>query len=119
MSSAASRPRSRSEVRPPVARAPYPGLRAFERDEADIFFGREKQVDAMVDRLARYRLLAVTGASGCGKSSLVRAGLLEALEMGLLVEAGPLWRFAIMRPREHPMAELASALLKALGGEAS
>jgi len=102
-----------------VARAPYPGLRAFERDEADIFFGREKQVDAMVDRLARYRLLAVTGASGCGKSSLVRAGLLEALEMGLLVEAGPLWRFAIMRPREHPMAELASALLEALGGEAS
>jgi formylglycine-generating enzyme required for sulfatase activity len=102
-----------------VAHAPYPGLRAFESDEADIFFGRERQVDAMIDRLARHRLLAVTGTSGCGKSSLVRAGLLEALEMGLLAEAGPLWRFAIMRPREHPMAELASALLEALGGDAS
>jgi hypothetical protein len=102
-----------------VARAPYPGLRAFESDEADIFFGRERQVDAMIDRLARSRLLAVTGTSGCGKSSLVRAGLLEALEMGLLAEAGPIWRFAIMRPREHPMAELASALLEALGGDAS
>jgi formylglycine-generating enzyme required for sulfatase activity len=102
-----------------VARAPYPGLRAFERDEADIFFGRERQVDAMIDRLARYRLLAVTGASGCGKSSLVRAGLLEALEMGLLTDAGPLWRFAIMRPREHPMAELVAALLEALGGDTS
>jgi hypothetical protein len=102
-----------------VARAPYPGLRAFESDEADIFFGRERQVDAMIDRLARCRLLAVTGASGCGKSSLVRAGLLEALEIGLLAAAGPIWRFAIMRPREHPMAELASALLEALGGDAS
>jgi formylglycine-generating enzyme required for sulfatase activity len=102
-----------------MARAPYPGLRAFERDEADIFFGRERQVDAMIDRLARHRFLAVTGTSGCGKSSLVRAGLLEALEMGLLAEAGPVWCFAIMRPREHPMAELASALLEALGGDAS
>ena len=49
----------------------------------------------------------------------VRAGLLEALEIGLLAAAGPIWRFAIMRPREHPMAELASALLEALGGDAS
>jgi hypothetical protein len=102
-----------------VARAPYPGLRAFERDEADLFFGRERQVDAMIDRLGRSRLLAVTGASGCGKSSLVRAGLLEALEMGLLTQAGPVWRFAILRPREHPMAEFALALLGALGGDAS
>jgi hypothetical protein len=98
-----------------MARSPYPGLRPFERDEADIFFGREKQVDAMVNRLARQRLLAVTGSSGCGKSSLVRAGLLEALEMGLLAEAGPQWRFMTMRPREHPMSELAGALLHALG----
>ena len=73
----------------------------------------------MIDRLARHRFLAVTGTSGCGKSSLVRAGLLEALEMGLLTEAVPVWRFALMRPREHPMTELASALLEALGGEAS
>jgi formylglycine-generating enzyme required for sulfatase activity len=102
-----------------VTRAPYPGLRSFERDECDLFFGREKHVDGMIDRLARHRLLAVTGASGCGKSSLVRAGLLEALEMGLLSQAGALWRFAVLRPREHPMAELAFALLEALGGDAS
>ena len=79
---------------PSPARAllPYPGLRPFERYEADVFFGREAQVDAMVDRLARHRLLVVTGGSGCGKSSLVRAGLLEALETGLLAAAGPVWR---------------------------
>lgn len=102
-----------------MARSPYPGLRPFERDEADVFFGRERQIDAMVNRLARQRLLAVTGSSGCGKSSLVRAGLLEALEMGLLAEAGPQWRFATMRPREHPMSELAAALLHAFAQTAT
>jgi CHASE2 domain-containing sensor protein len=98
-----------------VAGSPYPGLRPFERDDADVFFGREAQIDAMVDRLARGRLLAVTGSSGSGKSSLVRAGLLEALETGLLAEAGPTWRFAILRPRDHPMSELAGAVLEARG----
>jgi hypothetical protein len=100
---------------PARALLPYPGLRPFERQEADIFFGRETQVDAMVDRLARHRLLAVTGSSGSGKSSLVRAGLLEALEAGLLSAAGPAWRFATLRPGGHPMTELAAALLAALG----
>jgi len=98
-----------------VARAPYPGLRPFEREEADVFFGRERHVDAMVDRLAHHRFLAVTGTSGSGKSSLVRAGLLEALEAGLLAKAGPRWRFAILRPGDHPMSALAAALLEAQG----
>jgi hypothetical protein len=90
-------------------------LRPFERHEADIFFGRERQVDQMVDRLARHRLLAVTGSSGCGKSSLVRAGLPMALETGLLAPVGPVWRFATLRPGDHPVTELAAALLEALG----
>lgn len=98
-----------------MARSPYPGLRPFERDEADVFFGREKQIDAMVNRLAARRLLAVTGSSGSGKSSLVRAGLLEALETGLLASAGPVWRFAVMRPLDRPMSELAGSLAAALG----
>jgi hypothetical protein len=98
-----------------VARQPYPGLRPFEADETDIFFGRESHVDAMVNRLAQHRLLAVTGASGSGKSSLVKAGLIEALEIGLLTEAGPAWCVAQLRPRDHPMRELAAALVSALG----
>jgi ABC-type multidrug transport system fused ATPase/permease subunit len=100
-----------------LANSPYPGLRPFSRDEADIFFGREAHVDTMVDRLAKNRLLAVTGNSGSGKSSLVRAGLLAALETGLLATAGPLWRFAICTPREHPMTELAAGLLRTHAGE--
>jgi hypothetical protein len=98
-----------------MALSPYPGLRPFSRDEADIFFGRERQIDAMIDRLGDRRFLAVVGASGSGKSSLVRAGLLEALEMGLLSTAGPVWRIADLRPRDQPMTELAAALLKAFG----
>src|ERR1700686_316611 len=71
---------------------PYPGLRAFRRDETHIFFGREAAVNEMVDRLGVHRFLAVTGGSGSGKSSLVRTGLLDALDRGLLAAAGPDWR---------------------------
>jgi adenylate cyclase len=69
----------------------------------------------MIERLAEHRLLAVTGSSGSGKSSLVRAGLLQGLELGLLEAAGPAWRVASFRPRNEPMAALATALLDALG----
>ena len=50
---------------------PFPGLRPFSEDEEHLFFGRESQVDTMVDKLARTRFLAVVGTSGSGKSSLV------------------------------------------------
>ena len=52
---------------------PYPGLRSFERHESRIFFGREEQVDELLLRLKSHHFLAVLGASGSGKSSLVKA----------------------------------------------
>ena len=64
---------------------PFPGLRPFSQGEERLFFGREAQVDAMVDRLAATRFLTVVGTSGSGKSSLVNCGLLPALHRGLLV----------------------------------
>jgi rhodanese-related sulfurtransferase len=94
---------------------PYPGLRAFRRDETHIFFGREGAVNEMVDRLAVHRFLAVTGASGSGKSSLVRTGLLDALDRGLLAAAGPDWRVADFRPGDLPLAALTESLLDAIG----
>src|SRR5262245_45486680 len=90
--------------------APYPGLRSFRREETHIFFGREGTVNQMVDRLAVHRFLAVTGASGSGKSSLVFTGLLDALERGLLAEAGSNWRIVDFRPGDHPLTRLAKAL---------
>src|SRR5579864_5133793 len=79
-------------------RLPYPGLRAFTREESDLFFGRESCVDMMVDRLAETRFLAVLGPSGSGKSSLVRTGLLDALDLGLLAAAGSHWKIADLHP---------------------
>ena len=77
-----------------TAAAPYPGLRPFEPDEVDVFFGREEQIDQVLGRLDRSRLLAVVGLSGCGKSSLVKAGLVPALQTGFLTSAGARWRIA-------------------------
>jgi hypothetical protein len=45
---------------------PYPGLRPFRADEADIFFGREHQTDELLTKLQTHRFIAVTGPSGCG-----------------------------------------------------
>jgi WD40 repeat protein len=95
----------------PKVDGPYPGLRPFRSDEAEIFFGRDEQVDAMLKRLGASRFLAVVGESGCGKSSLVSAGLIPALELGLLTPPGPAWRIAPMRPGSHPLNRLATALL--------
>jgi hypothetical protein len=94
-----------------LSMAPYPGLRPFRADEADIFFGRERQTDALLSKLAEHRFLAVIGPSGCGKSSLVRAGLIPALETGFMAQAGSHWRIAYMRPGPRPLRSLAEALL--------
>ncbi|MEO0999654.1 MAG: hypothetical protein AAFW69_03460, partial [Pseudomonadota bacterium] len=91
-------------------RLPYPGLRAFNRDEADLFFGRDGAVNEMIDKLAGTRFLAVLGASGTGKSSLVRTGLLDGLELGLH-PAGANWRFCDFTPGGQPIANLARSLI--------
>src|SRR5215471_7123909 len=89
---------------------PFPGLRPFHEDEERFFFGRESQVDAMVNKLAATCFLAVVGTSGSGKSSLVNCGLRPALHRGLMVSAGPAWRIARFRPDVNPIRSLAAAL---------
>lgn len=90
--------------------APFPGLRSFEPEEAEIFFGREDDIFELLDRLRCVRFLALVGASGCGKSSLMRAGLIAALRDGFMVDQEQPWRIAIMRPGSEPIANLARAL---------
>ena len=90
---------------------PYPGLRPFTEEQSGIFFGRDRQVDQLLDILGHAHFVAVVGVSGCGKSSLVRAGLLPALKAGFLAEAGVEWRTATMYPGEHPIQNLARAIL--------
>ncbi|MCA1592706.1 MAG: hypothetical protein LC754_08665, partial [Acidobacteria bacterium] len=89
---------------------PFPGLRPFEATETHLFFGRDGQSEELLRRLKRTRFLAVVGTSGSGKSSLVRAGLLPALQGGLMASAGSDWRIAILRPGNDPIGNLARAL---------
>ena len=91
---------------------PFPGLRPFREDEEYLFFGRERQVDAMVDKLGDARFLAVVGSSGSGKSSLVNCGLRPALRQSLMTRAGDAWRMAQFRPGSDPIGEMARALGK-------
>jgi hypothetical protein len=93
---------------------PFPGLRPFEPEEDHLFFGRERETDELLRRLRRSRFLAVIGASGSGKSSLVRCGLISALHGGFMANAGSQWRIALMRPGEDPIGHLAGALDRVL-----
>ncbi|HEX3092964.1 MAG TPA: ATP-binding protein, partial [Candidatus Angelobacter sp.] len=95
-------------------RNPYPGLRSFEAEDAEYFFGRDHQVDELLLRLRDHRFVAVLGQSGSGKSSLVRAGLVPALKAGHLTSSGRRWRVALFRPGSQPLEALADALDKAL-----
>jgi WD40 repeat protein len=88
---------------------PFPGLRPFEFYESHLFFGREGQNESLIEKLRRTRFLAVVGASGSGKSSLVRAGLLPALLGGMMPGAGSAWHVALLRPGNDPLGHLASA----------
>ena len=71
----------RAKVAP--ARCPFPGLNAFQSAEAEFFFGRERLVERMVERLLAHGFLAVLGPSGSGKSSIVLAGVVPALRRQL------------------------------------
>ncbi len=88
---------------------PYPGLRPFEKDEWPIFFGREQMAEEVIDRLIEQQLLVVHGDSGCGKSSLVRAGVLPRLEQEG-ARGGALWRTAVAAPGDAPLRLLAEGL---------
>lgn len=88
---------------------PFVGLRAYESHESVLFFGRREQTLELMDRLHKNRLVAVVGSSGCGKSSLVRAGLIPDLKAGFLASNSDRWRIAVMKPGDAPLYNLASA----------
>lgn len=92
---------------------PYPGLRPFEPKEHRIFFGREEMIDTVIDALARKNLVVVHGASGSGKSSFVRAGVLPWLEIQQSRRRH--WLTKIRRPAGGPLRNLASALANLFG----
>ena len=89
--------------------SPYPGLASFTEQDAEYFFGREVEVEAVWKKLKRPRLLALVGPSGAGKSSFLRAGLLPTLP--------GTWKAVITTPGSHPFQALAEALVPAFSGD--
>jgi len=92
-------------------RCPFPGLHSFKADARDFFFGREPLEERLIERLARHPFLAVLGASGSGKSSLVYAGLLPALQA-----RDPQLRAVSFTPGDRPLEALEAALAAAGDG---
>lgn len=84
---------------------PYPGMVPFAESDRDLFFGRERPVQEMLERLRLHRFLTVIGPSGSGKSSVVSAGLVPALRKSNLFGPGQ-WLVLTLRPGELPLASL-------------
>src|SRR4029453_14258572 len=97
---------------------PYRGLEVFDEGQAEFFFGRERDVQRLVEKLKATRFLAVLGASGSGKSSLVRAGLIPALRAGALPESEA-WTICVFKPGSRPLTTLTAQLLHLSPGKDS
>ncbi len=96
---------------------PYRGLDEFSESDAAFFFGREQLVGELLRGLEKSHLLAVLGASGSGKSSVVRAGLIPALKKGALPGSDG-WAYpAPMVPGSNPVAVLERVMSRVLPGQ--
>ena len=109
----------------PVTGSPYRGLAVFGEQDAGWFFGRETAAIALLDRMSRLLagvgLLVVSGASGAGKSSLLRAGVLPRIrEDGLAAAPGAAsWPCVLFTPTRAPLDELALRVAPLAGADAA
>ncbi|MDZ8225233.1 pentapeptide repeat-containing protein [Nostoc sp. ChiVER01] len=106
-----------SVVNPTVqvsAICPYKGLSYFDCTEADanLFYGRTALTDELLEKVRSGNFLAVLGASGSGKSSVVRAGLLYQLKLGRRLSGSDTWQLKIFRPGINPLQNLALAFVE-------
>ncbi|WNG62085.1 protein kinase [Archangium gephyra] len=103
-----------SAPEPLAAGNPYRGLAPFEAEHRSLFFGRDADIRAVLERLRSRSLVLVAGDSGTGKSSLCRAGVLPRVAAGALDE-GREWTPLTLWPGHRPLEALAAALAPLLG----
>ena len=89
---------------------PYRGLLHFREEDAPFFFGRQAAIDKLVDTVQRQLFVAVVGASGSGKSSVVRAGLVPKLRS----DRNTAWEIVVLVPTDQPFKALARVFLPLL-----
>lgn len=96
-------------IAPRDEESPYQGLRPFDEQHEEFFFGRESDVQRLIEKLKSTRFLAVLGPSGSGKSSVLRAGLIPTLRKGMLPDSDT-WAIRIFTPGARPLTSLAANL---------
>ncbi len=108
------------EVSPPTPESqvtsdicPYKGLQYFDCNDEDpkYFYGREQLTDQLIDKVRQSNFLAIVGASGSGKSSVLRAGLLHQLKRGRKLSGSGDWEIQILVPGDRPMQNLALSFI--------
>ena len=99
-----------------IAVSPYRGLESFHEEHTALFFGRETFAADLLDRVLQRSLVALVGASGGGKSSVVQAGLVPLLRRQRPPHRA--WDVAVFRPGDEPFHRLAASLVPLLEPEA-
>ncbi|PSN17549.1 hypothetical protein C7271_17190, partial [filamentous cyanobacterium CCP5] len=105
-----------AETTTPVATTgicPYKGLSYFDwnSDDPNYFYGRQALTDELLDHVRTDNFLAITGASGSGKSSVLRAGLLHQLQQGRRIGGSDRWDIRLFLPGDNPCQNLAAAFI--------
>ncbi|MFK5894519.1 MAG: WD40 repeat domain-containing protein [Pseudomonadota bacterium] len=100
----------------PKARYPYTGLRPFTKNDDSIFYGRMRCIDEIILKMEKQHhsqirhFITILGSSGCGKSSLVQAGVIPVLK-NKGIENLPHWEIINFRPSKSPYTNMAVSLL--------
>ncbi|MEA5566209.1 eIF2A-related protein [Anabaena sp. UHCC 0399] len=89
---------------------PYRGLKAFGEEDSQYFYGRESLTQQLIAHIAHKSFLALVGASGSGKSSVVQAGLISQLRLGKQLPNSDSWLVKTIRPGARPLEALARRL---------
>jgi hypothetical protein len=89
---------------------PFVGLKPYSEINSPFYFGREQEIENLLQILQKNKLLTLSGDAGSGKTSLINASLIPRLKNGFVGQAGKEWSIAYFRPSTKPLSNLAHAL---------